>query len=232
LNLGKPQEAIAALDESIERTTGVCDFVRALCMVMKGMVVFMGNDARAGRDLVREGLRIQDRIGDHEGGGIARSFLAQMSFVSGELRAALEMYTNALVSFEKIGDRPEIARVHCEMGWTALAASDHPAAMTAFRRAVQSYEEVGSPRGTGLALLGIAAVEAAEGRAERAVAIAAAARALTERAGVVVDYPMDPMIVQRIEALKSSIPQGALEDLVARSRELTPAEVLSMVESM
>ena len=40
--------------------------------------------------------------------------------------------------------------------------------------------------GIGLALMGLAAVEAAEGRAERAVAIAAAAQGMSERAGVVV----------------------------------------------
>ena len=70
---------------------------------------------------------------------------------------------------------------------------------------------------------------AADGRPERAVAIAAAAHALSDRAGVVVDYPMDPGVVSRIEALKESIPRGTLDGLVARASTLSPAAVLAMI---
>jgi hypothetical protein len=83
--------------------------------------------------------------------------------------------------------------------------------------------------GRSLALMGLAAVEAAAGQPERAVAIAAAADALSARAGVVVDHPMDPGVVGRIEALKASIPKGTLEGLVANASALTPAAVLAMV---
>ena len=115
-----------------------------------------------------------------------------MTFAKGDPQGALTLYRDALASCERVGDRPEVARLHCEMGWTALAAGDAHAAQRAFVRGVHANEEVGSARGTGLALLGLAAVEAKEGRSERAVAIAAAAHALSERAGVVVDHPMDP----------------------------------------
>jgi hypothetical protein len=115
------------------------------------------------------------------------------------------------------------------MGWTALAAADAPAARTAFVMAVHANEVVGSARGTGLALLGLAAVEAARSRPERAVAIAAAAHALSERAGVVVEHPMDPGVADRIEALKASIPKATLDGLVANASTLSPAAVLAMV---
>jgi hypothetical protein len=152
-----------------------------------------------------------------------------MTFAKGDHARALALYRDALAKFTLVGDRPEIARVHCEMGWTALAAADAHAAQQAFVRAVHAYEEVGSPRGTGGALLGLAAVEAAESRSERAVAIAAAAQALSERAGAVVEHPMDPGVVDRIEALKASIPKGTLDGLVANASTLSPAAVLAMV---
>ncbi|MEO5580804.1 MAG: hypothetical protein ABIR58_09095 [Gemmatimonadaceae bacterium] len=82
------------------------------------------------------------------------------------------------------------------MGWTALAGADTEAAQHAFVRAVREYEVVGIPRGTGVALMGLAAVEAAVGRPERAVAIAAAADALSARAGVVVEHPMRAAILR------------------------------------
>jgi hypothetical protein len=72
-------------------------------------------------------------------------------------------------------------------------------------------------------------VEAAGGRPERAVAIAAAAHALSERAGIVVEHPMAPGVVGRIEALKASIPKRTLDGLVANASTLSPAAVLAMV---
>jgi hypothetical protein len=110
-----------------------------------------------------------------------------------------------------------------------LAAADAPAARRAFVLGVRANEEVGSGPGTGLALLGLAAVEAAEGRAERAVAIAAAASALSERAGVVIEHPMDPGLVARIDAVKASIPRETLDGLVAGASMLSVPAVLAMV---
>jgi hypothetical protein len=77
--------------------------------------------------------------------------------------------------------------------------------------------------------MGLAAVEAAAGRAERAVVVAAAARALSERAGIVVAHPLLPEIVERIEALKAEVPGDALDGLVAKAAALTPAAVLAML---
>src|SRR6185503_14883025 len=142
---------------------------------------------------------------------------------------SLTLYHEALASLELVGDHPEVARVHSEMGWTALAAADARAARDAFVHAVHEYELVGSARGTGLALLGLSATEAALGRSERAVAIAAAADALSQRAGIVIAHPMDPGLASRIEALKASIPKGTLDGLVANASTLSPAAVLAMV---
>jgi hypothetical protein len=152
-----------------------------------------------------------------------------MHFAKGDHARALDLYHQALVSLELVGDHPEIARVHSEMGWTALAGGDARAAQKAFVLAVHEYDVVGSLRGTGLALLGLAAVEAAEGRSERAVEIAAAAHALSERAGIVIAHPMDPGLVSRIEALKASIPKSALDGLVANASTLSPAAILAML---
>ncbi|MBZ0266668.1 protein kinase, partial [bacterium] len=180
LSLGRMEQAETAIDEAIERSRGVSDFLHALSMSLKGMLLFATDRPEPGMELVRQARRIQERIADHEGGGVAQSFLAQMTFAQGDPERAVALYEEALALFEGVGDQPEIARVHCEMGWTALAASDTRAAMRSFRRAVWSNQEIGSPRGTGLAMLGIAAVEAAEGRTERAVEISAAAQALSE----------------------------------------------------
>lgn len=54
-------------------------------------------------------------------------------------------------------------------------------------------------------------------------------RALPERAGVVCDHPMDPGVVDRIEALKVAIPRETVDGLHANANELSPAAVLAMV---
>ena len=230
LSLGRMEAAGAALDEAIQRSAGgVSGFIQGISMSVKGMLLFATGNLDAGMALVEQARQIHVRMGDHELRGVALSFLAQMTFAKGDHARALALYHDALASLEAVGDHPEVARVHCEMGWTALASQDAGAAQNAFIRAVHEYELVGSPRGTGLALLGLAAVEAAEARPERAVAIAAAAHALSERAGIVIAHPMDPGLASRIEALKASIPKVTLDGLVANASTLSPAAVLAMV---
>jgi hypothetical protein len=40
---------------------------------------------------------------------------------------------------------------------------------------------------------------------------------------------MDPGVVNRIDALKASIPKGRLDGLVANASALSPAEILAMI---
>ena len=230
LATGQMDEAGRALDEAITRGEACgAAFIKALALSIKGLLVFVTGDVDAGMRLIEEARRIQVRIGDYEGGGLAISFLAQMTFVKGEYASALAIYRDALESFDTVGDRPEVARVQCEMGWTALAANDLADARRWFLRSLRTYDETGSPRGLGQALIGLAAAEAAAGRPERALEIAAAAQVMSERAGVVVAHPMAPGISERIESLKATVPRDALDALVTRGMSLTPAAVLAMV---
>jgi len=230
LSLGRMEEAAAALDEGIGLSAGgVSDFMLGLAKALKAMLLFATGHLDAGMVLMEEAIQIHTRLDDHEGGGVATSLYAQMTFAKGDHGRALTLYRKALALLETVGDLPEVARVHCDMGWTALAVGDARSARRAFKNAVRTNEVVGSPRGTGLALMGLAAVEASEGRTERAVSIAAAAEALSLRAGVVIAHPMDPGLAQRIEALKASIPKGELAGLVSAASALTPAAILEML---
>jgi predicted ATPase/tRNA A-37 threonylcarbamoyl transferase component Bud32 len=230
LSLGQIDDATAALDEAIARSAGgVSDFIHGLSKAIKSMLLFSTGRLDQGIALVEEAIQLHASFDDHEGGGVALSFLAQMIYAKGDHGRALAVYREALEHLELVGDLPEVARVHCEMGWNALAAGDATAGRRSFQNAVRTYENVGSARGTGLALMGLAALEAAEGRKERAVSIAAAAEALSHRAGAVIAHPMDPGLAQRIATLKASIPKGDLDGLVASASLLTPEAVLAML---
>ncbi len=230
LSTGRMDEARAALDESIERSRAAgSEFLFAFSTAIKGLLHFVTGDLDGGIALVEQARTIQIRLEDYEGLGLALSFLAQMHFAKGDHARALQLYRDALTAFAAIGDRPEIARVQCELGWAALAHADIAGSRQSFRQALRSYDEVGSPRGVGLALMGLAAADAADGRTERAVLIAAAAHVMSEKAGVVVEHPMAPGVSDRIEALKASISRADLDSLVASGRALSSSAVLAMV---
>jgi predicted ATPase/tRNA A-37 threonylcarbamoyl transferase component Bud32 len=232
LGMGRLDEARAPLEEAIQGAErGEFDFLNSLARTVNGMRMFVAGDVEDGMAMVESARRIQLRIGDFEGGGMALSFLASMKFAKGELPAAIQLYREAEDSFEMIGDKPEMARVQCEMGYAALAAASLEKARRMFERALRTYDEVGSPRGAGQALLGLAATEAAAGNSARAVEIAAAAEVMSERAGVVVEHPMAPGVSEQIEALRASIPRKQLEELVAAGSALSPAAVLAMVDT-
>lgn len=227
---GRMEESGVALDEAIAYSERAHhDFLLSLSMSMKGLQLFVSGALEAGFELLSQARKIQTRIGDYEGGGLALSFLAQMTAAKGEVGRAFELYGQALASFKQVGDRPELARVHSEIGWTALGAARIPVAREAFRRSLRVYDEVGSARGIGLALTGLAAAEAADGRAERAVTIAAAADAMSERTGVVVVHPMGPEMGGQVEAARATIGKELLEALVAAGREMSPGDVLTMI---
>jgi tetratricopeptide (TPR) repeat protein len=230
MSLGQMEESGAALDEAIvfgQRAQH--DFLLSLSMSMKGLQLFVCGGLDAGFALVTAARKVQVRIGDDEGGGLALSFLAQMTAARGDVGRAFELYGQAIASFTRVGDRPELARMHSEIGWTALCASRLAVAREAFRRSLRVYDEVGSARGIGLAFTGLAAADAADGRAERAVTIAAAADALCERTGVIVGHPMGPEMAGNVDAARSTVGPELLDALVAAGRAMSPRDVLAML---
>ncbi|HEX9564737.1 MAG TPA: hypothetical protein VF981_12225, partial [Gemmatimonadaceae bacterium] len=230
LGMGEMEQCAASLERGIARAErGKDEYTLGIGLTIKGMLRFLGGDLEGGRAMVEQARRIQVRNNDYESGGMALSFLASMTFAGGDLEGALRLYREAEVSFEMIGDKPEIARVQCEMGYAALAGDNVPEARRLFQRALRTQDEIGSPRGTGQALVGLAAAEAAAGHTENAVVIAAAAKVLSEKAGVLVSHPLATGVAERIEAIKAIIPSGELDMLVSSGSGLTPAAVLAMV---
>jgi len=232
VGVGNMEEAASTLEKGIAcAARAQSDFLLSLGLTIQGMLRFLTGDLAGGRSLVEQGRRIQIRIGDHEIGGMALSFLASMTFASGDLDGALRLYRDSEGSFELIGDKPEMARVQCEMGYAALAGGNVAEARQMFQRALRTHHEIGSPRGTGEALVGLAAAEAALGKTDRAVTIAAAAKVLSEKAGVVISHPLATGVAERIEAIKATIPSGQLDVLLSSGSALTPAAVLAMAGS-
>jgi predicted ATPase/tRNA A-37 threonylcarbamoyl transferase component Bud32 len=229
LGMGDMSAAASNLELGIAcAVRGRSEYLHALGMTILGMLQFLTGDAAGGRALVEQARRIQIRIRDYEIGGMALGFLASMTFAAGDLDGALAQYREAEASFMTVGDKPEVARIQCEMGYAALAGGNVAEARRMFQRALRTNDEIGSPRGTGEALVGLAAAEATLGNTERALTIAAAAKVLSERAGVVISHPMATGVAERIESIKATIPSGELDALMSSGNALTPSAVLAM----
>jgi tetratricopeptide (TPR) repeat protein len=230
LGMGRSEDAAGPLESAV-RIAGELrhEWLQGLFKAIYGMQRFTRGEVEEAVALEEEALGHQVPHGDYEGSGLSLSFLASMTFAQGDLEKALELYGESEASFGTVGDKPEMARVQCEMAYAELAGGSAAASRWTFQRAVRTYDEVGSPRGTGQALMGLAAAEAACGNAERALAIAAAAEVMSQKAGVVVEHPMAPGVAEQIEELKATVPRDKLDQLMASGSAMTPAEVLAML---
>ena len=79
---------------------------------------------------------------------------------------------------------PEEARILDAYAWLPLALRRTDEARDHFVESLQAYEEVGSVRGIGLALLGLGATAAVEGNLRRAVRVPTAAEVFSAEKGV------------------------------------------------
>ncbi|HET8558152.1 MAG TPA: tetratricopeptide repeat protein [Gaiellaceae bacterium] len=188
----------------------------ALGLSVEGILKSIAGDSSAAGACFVEALEIQARLGDREGAGLSLGGLAALAAGRGHTEEALDLYRQALFSFESIGDRAEEARILSEMAATYLASGDAEFARRYFFESVQAHTDVASVRGVALSLVGLAAVEAVEQRPERAVQIAAAADAHAHEEGIVNVYSEETPGSELVERARASLSA----DELARATEL------------
>jgi tetratricopeptide (TPR) repeat protein len=175
-----------------------------------------------------EALDIQRRHDDFEGAGMSLGGLAALAVGRGETADALDLYRQALASFETIGDRGEEARILSEMAWTHLANGDTGLARSFFFESVQAHTDIGSVRGVGQSLVGLAAAEFVEQRPERAVQIAAAAEMHAKEEGIVVAYSDETPGRELVDQARAALSVEELDRATELGRRLTIEEALDL----
>jgi predicted ATPase len=189
LPLGELELAAKYVRESIDTSRKKdYEWMLGFSLAFDGLISFVGGDLQGAREKYYQGLEIQRRIRDYEGGGFSLGGLAQLAAVIGDHQEAIKFYKDALASYVRVGDRAEEARIFEEMAWTYLKMEETGKARHNFLDSIEAYKDVGSVRGIGLALLGLSAAEQVEGSAFRAVQLAAAAKRFTEEEGIVNVY--------------------------------------------
>jgi predicted ATPase len=229
--LGVDAKALEWEARGIERSRAAgFDWALGLGLTFDGMLYAAQGDAETARARFSEALEIQERLGDREGGGVSLGGLAQLAAADGKPGEALELYRQALAAFEEVGDRGEEARILSEMAWTYLQNGDSAPARHHFFEAVQAHTDIASVRGVGLALVGLAAVEAVEHRPERAVQIAAAAEVYAQQEGIVVVYSDETPGRELVEGARGGLPPDDLARATELGRRLTIEQALELVK--
>lgn len=200
-----------------------------LALAFHGMLATAQGRTEAARERLTRSVDLLAGIDDLEARGVALSGLALLANIEGDPDEALRLYEEARTAFITIGDRPEVARVLDEMAWCLLGAGSADRARTLFLASLREHDSLGSPRGVGLALMGLAAVEVAEGRVERGLVVSAAADAFSEKEGVVVAYPWVFAARERLEEAIAAMPSDEVSGLTERGRRLSADEAIAFV---
>jgi tetratricopeptide (TPR) repeat protein len=218
--------------ESIERSqaTGFA-WSQGMALTIDGILRSVAADLEASRARYSRALEIQQRLGDQEGAGLSLGGLAGLAAGSGDFAVALDLYGQALAAFQTIGDRAEEARILDETAWTYLQNQDPTQARRSFLDAVRAYTDIGSVRGIGLSLIGLAATEAVEQRPERAVRIAAAAEIYAHEEGIVNVYSEETPGREFIDQARAALSADDAARATEAGRRLTIKEALDLART-
>jgi tetratricopeptide (TPR) repeat protein len=224
-----PEDALRSTRLGVERSRqhGL-DFTLAIGLVFEGMLHAVEGKVDEAGARFSEALEIQRRHDDWEGAGMALGGLAQLAAARGDAEGALDFYAQSLTAFETVGDRGEEARILSEIAGTHLAQGDTDLSRGFFLEAVQAHTDIGSIRGVGQSLVGLAAVEAAENRPERAAQIAAAAEVHAQEEGIVVAYSDETPGRDLVEQAREALSPEELASATESGRRLTIEEALGL----
>ena len=227
-----PVSGLAAAREAVERGRALgFAWGEGIGATVTGMLEAATGDEAAAAESFSRALDIQQRLGDHEGGGMSLGGLASLAVQRGDTAQALELYERALASFETCGDRGEEARILSEMAWTHLGNGDTPLARRYFLESARAHTDVASARGVGLSLIGLAAAEAVDNRPERAALIAAAAETLSQEEGIVVVYSDDTSGRELVDQARATLTAEELARATETGSRLTLAEALELART-
>jgi predicted ATPase len=224
-----PPAGLEWVAEGAERSRAAgFSWSEALATALDGILRTVTGDLEGAQERYSQALAVQRRLDDHEGGGLSRGGLAQLAVLRGDHGAGLELYGQALESFQTIGDRAEEARILSEIAWTHLAAGDSARARSFFLESVQAYTELASVRGIGLSLIGLAAAASAEDRPETALQIAAAAELYAQQEGIVNVYSDETPGREYVDRARAALPPEEAARAAELGRRLSIDDVLAM----
>jgi len=152
----------------------------ARCLHNLANVVKVRGDYPRAQWALREATDIFQQLGDRTGAAWSINQQGDVARAQDDMAAARGLYERALSAFREAGDPWGTARSLTDLAYIDCEQGNHLAARAAFREALQIFGGLGHRRGTARALEGYACLALAQGHAERALKLAAAAAHLRE----------------------------------------------------
>jgi predicted ATPase/DNA-binding winged helix-turn-helix (wHTH) protein len=150
----------------------------ARCLHNLADVVKVRGDYARARWALQEATDIFEELGDRAGAAWSINQQGDVARAQGDISAARSLYQRALSIFREAGDPWGSARSLTDLGYIDCEQGDHSAAHASYREALQIFSGLGHRRGIARALEGYACLAVAQGNAERALKLAAAAAQL------------------------------------------------------
>jgi predicted ATPase/DNA-binding winged helix-turn-helix (wHTH) protein len=147
----------------------------ARCLHNLANVVKVRGDYPRARWALSEATDIFHQLGDLQGATWSINQEGDIAHAQGDMVAARALYQCALLAFREVGDQWGSARSLTDLAYIDCERGDHLAAHAECREALEIFAALGHRRGMARALEGSACLALAQGHAERALKLAAAA---------------------------------------------------------
>jgi predicted ATPase len=152
----------------------------ARCLHNLANVVKVRGDYPRARWALHEAADIFLELGDRSGAAWSTNQQGDIARAQGDVLAARILYQASLEAFREAGDPWGSARSLTDLAYIDCEQGDHLASRTEFREALEIFAGLGHRRGAARALEGAACLALAQGHAERALKLAAAAAHLRQ----------------------------------------------------
>ena len=120
-----------------------------------GLIYSNKSDLPKAMEYFREGLKIQEEIGDKSGIATSLNGIGVVYDSQGNIPKALEYYSKSLKIKEEIGDKYGIAYCLQNLGYMYNADGDNTKALEYYTKSLKMQTEIGNKHGIGLSLNGI-----------------------------------------------------------------------------
>jgi tetratricopeptide (TPR) repeat protein len=197
---GEHAEAAAAAQEAMPLARALDDELR-----LATLDLIDGWCRQASGDVAGAGTRFDEALerfrdaGHTWGTATALLGLGELARSEGQFPQARDLYREALTLFARLGDGAAIAASQVNLGFVALALHTFEEARAHLTEAVRTCESLANRSFLAGALLGVAALQRAEGRPESAARLLGESRALLEATGSAFELA-DRLVADREES--------------------------------
>jgi predicted ATPase/class 3 adenylate cyclase/Tfp pilus assembly protein PilF len=205
-----------ALSRGMSDTWWLATFLLRLAIVPH----YLGDSERA-TELTEQSMDLFREQGDKNSLAWCLNNLAMMVYSHGDLRRAAQLTEEAIALFRELGARADVALGLDNLGWIALLQDDLGRAGDIYKESLTLSWDAGMNHIVQGDLEGLACLAGAQGKAERAVRLWAAAQVLHEAK----DIPRDPDFLAeadaRISAVRTGMGEEAWEEAWRKGRAMT-----------